>query len=597
MERHALVWRYGIWVIAFECVVGVALLIAARQHVISSHRDAVATAAELTAGGLAARYDELMGHPEDLRSMAMADSIQSKMRIMVAAADGTVIADSRQRDENTLVDDAHPEVGQALETGMGIDVRTSILFPVPAAHAAVRMDSGGLLHVTAPLDIVAISWRPLLTIGVVWGAFMAGTAGLIWVLSRRTSRAIDAIAERVRGMIDASESTEPLAPALTRVDRAIRRTRRKMSHQLQSLNARRQEAETILGSMADGVIALDDQQIILSMNPAAERVLGVSAVEFRNRLLQEAAMQPSLNAFVRRALASRSEISEELEFTGDSRARVQVSSSPLELGNDRTGVLLVLTDVTRLRRLERIRSDFASNVSHELRTPITNIKGYVETLMHAGLDDREQAEEFLQIIHRNSARLGAIVDDIMALTRIERSEQVGAIELHASPVLHVIESACDEQASEAKAKRTEIEIQVTPGLEAPMNPDLMEQAVSNLVSNAVRYTKPGTHVLIRGATAMTDDGPVLRIDVQDAGPGIAPEHLPRLFERFYRVDKARSRGVGGTGLGLAIVKHIAQAHAGTVDVMSTPGEGSTFSIIVPMGRVPTAARESPTAAP
>lgn len=596
MERHALVWRYGIWIIAFECVVGVALLIGVRSLVLQAHTQAVASAAELTAIGLANRYADLTpetGH--DLESETLADAAQSKMRVMVIRTDGAVIADSRRRYTDTMIDPTLPEVLAGFEHGAGVDTRQSMIFDMQAAHAAVRMTDGSLVHVTAPLDIKPVGWRPVTMIAVLWALFVALTAGLMWLLSRRASTTIDAVAERVGEMIDGTPMTEPLPPELASVDRAIRKTRRKMTHQLQTMNTRRQEAETILGSMADGVIALDDQQIILSMNPAAERVLGVSALEFRNRLLQEAALQPSLNAFVRRALHSDTEIAEELEFTGDSPVRVQASASPFELDDSRTGVLLVLTDVTQLRRLERIRSDFASNVSHELRTPITNIKGYVETLIQAGFDDKNQAEDFLHIILRNSTRLGAIVDDIMALTRIEQSEQVGAMEMHHAAILPVIQSACDEQAPEARAKRTEIEIQVPPDLEAPMNPDLMEQAVSNLLSNAVRYTKPGTHVLIRASVETTDVDQVLRIDVQDAGPGIAPEHLPRLFERFYRVDKARSRGVGGTGLGLAIVKHITQVHSGKVEVKSKPGEGSTFSILLPMNRVPLPPADSPTA--
>lgn len=596
MERHALVWRYGIWVIAFECVVGVVLLATARSHVLQTRNEAVATTAEMTASGLAARYNDLVSSDANLNSETLSDSIKSSMRVMVIASDGVVIADSRKRDTGAPIDSSLPEVIAALDDGAGVDIRESMIFEGPSAHAAARLSGGAVIHVTAPMSIMDLRWRPVEAVAALWGLCLGATIAILWLLSRRLSRTIGAIATRVSDMIDGMPSAEPLPAGLTSVDRAIRKTRRKMSHQLQTLNARRQEAETILGSMADGVIALDDQQVILSMNPAAERVLGVSAIEYRNRLLQEAAMQPSLNAFVRRSLGSRSEIAEELEFTGDRPVRVQASASPFELDDVRTGVLLVLTDVTQLRRLERIRSDFASNVSHELRTPITNIKGYVETLIQAGFDDREQATEFLNIIHRNSARLGAIVDDIMALTRIEQSEQVGAMELTQAAVLPVIQSACDEQAREARLKRTEIELQVAPDLQAPMNPDLIEQAVSNLVSNAVRYTKPGTHVLIRASTQTTDGKNVLRIDVKDAGPGIAQEHLPRLFERFYRVDKARSRGVGGTGLGLAIVKHITQAHAGTVEVQSKLGEGSTFSIILPMDRLTSQPAESPTAA-
>ncbi len=241
-------------------------------------------------------------------------------------------------------------------------------------------------------------------------------------------------------------------------------------------------------------------------------------------------------------------------------------------------IALQLRDrVENLQRLESLRSDFAANVSHELRTPITNIKGYIETLLEFGFDDRDEALRYLDIIRTNSSRLGAIVEDIMALSKFESTIDES---LEDSTPIQIDELLTDiSQQFEREAAAREINVVVEPceGLAIRGHKQLLEQAISNLVSNAIRYSNQGTAINLR---AHTDNG-WISIEVADTGPGIESEHLPRLFERFYRVDKARSRAVGGTGLGLAIVKHIAIKHGGNVEAISELGKGSIFRIVLP----------------
>jgi two-component system phosphate regulon sensor histidine kinase PhoR len=233
--------------------------------------------------------------------------------------------------------------------------------------------------------------------------------------------------------------------------------------------------------------------------------------------------------------------------------------------------------VTRLRRLEQVRQDFVANVSHELRTPITSIKGFVETLIDGALDSPEEARRFLEIVAKQSDRLTAILEDLLILSRTEAGTSRKEIRLERSNLLEVIEAAVALCKPKASAKGIAITIACPEALEARMNAPLLEQAVTNLVDNAVKYSDSDERVLVEAE--QNDEGVVLR--VQDHGAGIPAEHLPRLFERFYRVDKARSRSLGGTGLGLSIVKHISSAHGGKVRVESTPGQGSTFSIYLP----------------
>jgi signal transduction histidine kinase len=229
-----------------------------------------------------------------------------------------------------------------------------------------------------------------------------------------------------------------------------------------------------------------------------------------------------------------------------------------------------------LNRLENIRRDFVANVSHELKTPITSIKGFVETLLDGAMDDPEEAERFLQIVSKHSNRLNAIIEDLLTLSRLEQDSSEG-IEMQSVALSGLIRSAAEVCAHRAEKKNITIKIECSDSLSATINPPLIEQALINLISNALKYSVDDKTVTV---SAYTKQGGVI-LSVIDQGYGIEPEQLGRLFERFYRVDKGRSRQEGGTGLGLAIVKHIAQAHGGTVSVKSTFGVSSTFSITLP----------------
>jgi two-component system phosphate regulon sensor histidine kinase PhoR len=241
----------------------------------------------------------------------------------------------------------------------------------------------------------------------------------------------------------------------------------------------------------------------------------------------------------------------------------------------------VLNDITDIRHLENVRRDFVANVSHELKTPVASIKGFVETLLDGRVDDPDDRRRFLEIVGRQSDRLGAIIDDLLALSRIEQAEGMGDLPLERVAVADVLAAVVAECGPRADDRSIVIEVESPPGLEAEVNAPLLEQALINLVDNALKYSEQGGSVIL--AATPTEDG-MLDLIVRDHGTGIGAEHLPRLFERFYRVDKGRSRKLGGTGLGLSIVKHIVQAHGGTVAVESTLGVGSTFRVRLPASR-------------
>jgi two-component system phosphate regulon sensor histidine kinase PhoR len=243
------------------------------------------------------------------------------------------------------------------------------------------------------------------------------------------------------------------------------------------------------------------------------------------------------------------------------------------------GILIVLNDVTRLKTLENIRKDFVANVSHELKTPITAIKGFLETLKEGAIDDPENARRFLDIILKHTDRLASIIEDLLSLSRIEREEEHGEIKLEKRPVREIIDAAVKTCAAKAELRDIVLKTEAPPELTVNCNPLLLEQALVNLIDNAVKYSEKGQPVKIE---ARREDGNV-SISVIDQGCGIPRDHQTRIFERFYRVDKARSRMVGGTGLGLSIVKHIVNAHGGVVWVKSAPNKGSAFTFVLPTG--------------
>jgi two-component system phosphate regulon sensor histidine kinase PhoR len=236
-----------------------------------------------------------------------------------------------------------------------------------------------------------------------------------------------------------------------------------------------------------------------------------------------------------------------------------------------------MNDTTRVRRLESVRRDFVANVSHELKTPITSIRGFVETLLEGAINEPEQAQRFLEIIAKHSDRLNAIVDDLLSLARLEEGDEKRKISLAKSPLREVLSSAIELSRVKAEERQVSIDLDCDKALEVKINADLLEQAILNLLDNAIKYSEVGGKVQI---SARREDKEVT-IAVRDNGCGIDRRHLSRIFERFYVIDKGRSRELGGTGLGLAIVKHIAQVHGGYVTVQSSPGEGSTFAIHLP----------------
>ncbi len=422
-------------------------------------------------------------------------------------------------------------------------------------------------------------------------AALLAAAWIVTAVIRRRSR------QRLERLL--SDSASPLQdseefPLLHTLARASLTRIRSEQQDKARVQERLAEIERILRATPIAVFALDHLQRVLTANPAAEQLLRLSESTSRGRLLQELVREPELNLAIGRALANQGRFDGELHLDLETPIEVQVRCEPLHTRAELPGIVVSLVDVTRMRRLESMRSEFAANVSHELRTPITNIKGYAETLLQVGVDDPERRRKFLEIVHRNAVRLSGIVEDILTLAFLEEPEARQSLARSPIPAAEIVQQVIEDLDSAAAAKEIKVVRTDGDGAIVLANRALAEQALANLVSNAIRYSAEASEVAIE----IVREGEFIRIAVQDHGPGIAAKHLPRIFERFYRVDKARARTHGGTGLGLAIVKHIAAIHGGQVEVTSQISEGSRFSLLLPAARAPlsvTAGHRAPAA--
>jgi two-component system phosphate regulon sensor histidine kinase PhoR len=508
--------------------------------------------------------------------------LHADVRLTVVRPDGRVLFDSR-REATELRDHAgRAEVLEALAGRVGFARRFSTSVREPLLYCAVPVTVGGEVVAVFRASRPTASFAAELAAGrrraaAVGLLALVLAAGLSLLFARQFAGPIEHMRRDAEafGRGQLGRRIEPMPTAeLADLAESLNRMAMQLDSRIAEITRQRNEREAILESMREGVLAIDDAEHVLSLNRVAESFLGVSAAEARGKLVQEVLRIVELQRLIREA-RNGPELPGEIAMHLRENLVVEARCQPLRDGaGRRVGLLVVLADVTRIRRLETMRRDFVANVSHELRTPITSIKGFAEELVDGAAEDPQLARRFAETILRQSDRLGDVIEDLLSLSRLERPEPIERRECRVAELLHQAEELCQQ-----KARRLDVEVRVAcaDGLRARLSPNLVTQAVTNLLDNAIVYGREGREVHVE-ATGL--DGAV-EIRVTDRGPGIAEEHLPRLFERFYRVDKARSRDVGGTGLGLAIVKHVAQAHGGEVTVESRVGVGSTFTIRLP----------------
>ena len=387
-------------------------------------------------------------------------------------------------------------------------------------------------------------------------------------ISQRLQSIVD-FAQRVAGGDLSARIDQRSSDEIATVAAFLDKTARRLQHGFEELETSRKELETLLNSMQEAVIAVAADGRVLWAN---ERMIRLVPSGVRLEMpLAETVRDPDFLRTVDLAAKTHTVQPARVSWTAVGRA-FKVTAAPMPGG----GAVAVLHDLTDIERVEKTRRDFIANVSHELRTPLTSIQGYAETLLDAPPGDAAVTREFLEIIRKNAARMTRLTEDLLVLARVESGEQ--SFKFRPVSADSLLQDALQNFQEVARARGLELEIEHSSSAAVNADPDAIHQIFSNLIDNAIKYAGSGTHVWIGAREA----GQRLEFFVRDSGPGIASEHLPRLFERFYRVDKARSRESGGTGLGLAIVKHIILVHGGNVRAESELGHGSEFVFSLPL---------------
>ena len=521
--------------------------------------------------------------PAGLEEWAQAAGTRAQARVTLIDPQGVVLADS-QRDPETMENHAsRPEIQAAVKEGSGSSIRHSATLDHDLCYAAASFSYGGgpghVLRLAVPLEdvdeaVAAVRWR------ILGASLAAAFVALViaYFFSRSFTQRISRLRAFAEGLVDARVSGTLAADAedeLGALARSLDRAAAQLRELVDRLSLESARREAILTSMVEGVLAVDSELRVTFLNDSFARAVGVVLPVTERLPLLELTRDPELLDILTRVLVTGEPSRRRVELPSAAGRSFEVQVAPLAAAAHR-GAIAILHDVSDLERLERVRKDFVANVSHELRTPLTAIRGYAETLLDGALEDPENNRRFLEIIKAHAIRLNNIASDLLTLAELESGK------LDSKPervsVRGAIESALNTV--EAGARLREVRIIAERGEEALVLGDKvrLEQVLINLLDNAIKFNRLGGEV--RVAAGPGGDGKV-RVTIRDTGIGIPSEDLSRIFERFYRVDKARSREMGGTGLGLSIVKHVIERMGGSVQVESELGKGSTFTVILP----------------
>jgi two-component system phosphate regulon sensor histidine kinase PhoR len=509
----------------------------------------------------------------------------ARVRVTLVAPDGKVLADS---DEDPSRMDDHigrSEIREALEKGAGHAVRYSATIGHDLVYLATRQKTADgqalIVRYAIPLQRLAEArsgfrrglWLVSLAILI-----LAGSVSLLFfrILAARIARFRE-FASRV-----AAGDFRPLAQdrhrdELTALAGTMNQTAAQLEETVHKLMEERNQSAAVLAGMAEGVIVVNAAGRVMFCNPAFCRAMNINNQYWQGRPVAEVVPMADLLTCLERARSANGPVTSEVT-TGSVRTRsFAVAVTPILSGSEPAGAVLVLHDITEIRRLERARRDFVANVSHEFKTPLTIIQGFAETLRDGALHDPENGRKFIEIIREHAVRLGALTDDLLKLARIE----AGKLECRRQtvPIASIVEACLTTARLNARAKYLIVEAEYAADL-PPITADplLLRQVLQNLLDNAVRYSPPGGRITVTAAASKTE----VTLSVTDHGPGIPKAEQERIFERFFRADAARDRESGGTGLGLSIAKHLVEMHGGRIQVESEVGLGSTFQVILPL---------------
>ncbi|KEO84055.1 hypothetical protein EL26_06220 [Tumebacillus flagellatus] len=521
----------------------------------------------------------------ELQDMVSRTSLETGGRVTVLDTEGNVLVDSRLDSESSENQLRLPEVSAAVHGTTGTNVRKASYSQFNMLYLAVPVLGDdkpvAVVRMAVPLEVAhdTLTWLwGRIGISLLIVAVLASLFGLRF--AHGIAAPIEAITQTTRKIAEGAFDERVYQRGrdeLGLMADSINAMAARLSDQIEDLTQQKGKVEGILSHLVSGVFVVDRSGRVTMVNQAAEKLIGVKADEMMQKWHWEAGGNFGLSSLVDEAILVGTEQKKEVTFYKPVERTVEVYITPIHSNYNRiAGAVVLMHDVSDWRRLERMRSEFVANVSHELRTPITAVRGFSETLLDGAMENPEITKQFLQIIHDESTRLTRLINELLELSKIESGHiqfRLGTVDL-----VNVVERTLVQYRHQAKQADVQLSMQLPPGkVEFEADADRVQQVLINLLGNAIAYTPAGGHVTVR----VEDLGDEVLMEVQDTGIGIPEEDLPRLFERFYRVDKARARRSGGTGLGLSIVKHILEVHHGRVDVSSKVGEGSRFRVYLP----------------
>jgi two-component system phosphate regulon sensor histidine kinase PhoR len=558
-----------------------------RDYDRSLTKERLLTAATLVSEVLEPSIDN--GNPSEIQRLVSELGQKTGVRITVIDQDGTVLGDSAGRPADMDSHGDRPEVREAVANDVGESSRYSETLGREMLYVAIPYRAYGnqikaVIRTSLPLSFLQSSIHPVEMKVIYLGGILTAAALLLsMALSKTLSSSLRGIIntseELAKGNLDISIPAASGKSEVSKISIALSRMAQNLNELFKQLSKEKNQLEAVLSAMSEGVMVVSHEGRVIIINSALKKMFNLKDDPTRKQYW-EILRNRELTKLVESVLEKWMPDSREIFYLYPDEKHYFVNVIPLD-SPDRE-VIVVMFDITDFKRLEKIKADFIANVSHELRTPLTAIKGYTETLEEEAYESPEDQKHFVRIIKRHTDRLINLVSDLLVLSEVESrdslSKESSANDFEEINVNELIKSSLDALRSKAQEKRIEVALRADADVcRIKANRFLLEQMFINLIDNAVKYTPESGKVEVR----VTKENSHILTEITDNGIGIPKEHLPRIFERFYRVDKTRSRNLGGTGLGLSIVKHIVIMHGGRVEVQSEEGKGSKFSITLP----------------
>lgn len=529
---------------------------------------------------------ELQNHSKELQEKVESFYADNQPRITIIDVDGNVLADSEYKPGNMESHANRPEFKQVIKQNKksAESIRYSKTLGFNMMYVATPIKEKdqiiGVIRVAFTLQNIDHAINKLwLSLGLAMGITLILSSIIAISLAKGITRPIEDIIQVARRLTEKDYSSRVRAKTngeLEQLSIAINKLAISLQRQMEEIRENQQRLTGVLTNMVSGVMLINPEGRIVLVNPAMEKIIGTNKEQLTGKLHIEAGKSFELSQLIDRSLKEVISIHDEVHMYFPSERILDAHLAPyVGVNGEIKGIITVLHDITAIRRLEKMRSEFVANVSHELKTPITSLKGFAETLLDGAMYDPETTKSFLTIIYEESERLHRLITDILHLSKIEQHQ----LPFHPEPlnIIDVVYETVDTIQEELNKKQLTIKLPEKRPVIIEAEKDRLQQIILNLVANAVTYTPEKGSIIID----IKDHEETVHLIVKDTGIGIAKEELPRIFERFYRVDKARSRNSGGTGLGLAIVKHLVESHHGTIGVESEEGKGTQFTIILP----------------